>query len=668
MRRLLPKPLADADTATFVLLALLLIAAIIRLLLVTSLPLWLDHTATHDDAAVLRLATSIATGSWLGAYDQFTMLHGPGYPLFLAVAHASWLPLSLAQALFQTAAVAVAAIAVYRLTASRTLAAVAFLALAFAPVAFVPDMQRVIPAQIYWAQVLLVFSLAAIVLFAPPAKRATVMALSVLAGGMFGWAWITRPDSAWMLPGLAALAAGAFLMHRKDRRALATLARELGLGTLAAGMTILAVMGANLAAYGTFDVYDRGSPEFAAALTALERVESEKDNPFIPVPADVRAKVAKVSPSFAPLQRALDSGALRHRWSRPGCIAEATACGDYAGHWFSRALRDAAGKSGADASPDHAAQTFAKIAQEVKAACAAGKLACNRKAAGSPPKPKSPSTRAYVAPSIETVGKKVAFINPPPVGSVPLTRSNVEPEAFQRDWGFINRPYVSAPGKRGAKTEASGWYYDPASLRWPGFAVSARDGTPVPYKIERLPSPDLQRHFNDERPRLNRFDITYFCRDTCSIAALRFGHPDLRVATDHEPVRARAGSATLYVDRFTFDWEASADRTWLQALATETVKLLVPLYEFLAPLLLLGGLVVLLAACDGAFATRWLNPVLCVAAAAWVSVAAGIFALVPDDAASLVATELRDYAPATHMALFAAVLSCGAAVVQARRL
>jgi hypothetical protein len=485
---------------------------------------------------------------------------------------------------------------------------------------------------------------------------------------MCGWAWITRPDSVWILAGLFTLAAGALLVHRKNARALGTLASDLGLAVLAAVVAIAAVMGTNLAAYGTFAVYDRGSPEFAGALAALERVEGAKDNPFIPVPADARARIAQASPSFAPLKRALDSGALRQRWSATGCKTESRACGDYAGHWFARALRDAAAASGAYASPERAAQTYAAIADEIHTACSERKLACNRRIAKTLPKPDSPTARTYLAPSIETVGKKVAFIDPPPAAGMPLTRRDTAPDAFARDWSFLNRPFVSTPGRRGTQTKALGWYYDPASVRWPGFAVTARDGSPVSYKIERQPSPDLQRHFKDERPDFNRFAISYRCPDTCTIAALRFGRPALRVPTDREPVQAKSGTARLYVDRFTFDWEASTDRTRLQTLATAAVTVLVPLYEFLAPLLLLAGLVALIAACDGAIATRWLNPLLLVGAAAWVSVAAGLLALLPVDAVSLISPDLRDYAPATYMAIFAAVLSCGAAVVQARRL
>jgi len=147
MRRMLPKTLATADKSTIALLAFLAIVAVVRLLLVTSLPLWLDHTATHDDGLFMRLATSLASGHWLGTYDQLTLMRGPGYPAFLAAAGLSGLPLSLAHGLFQIAAIAVTAWAAYRLTASRLLAALVFLALALDPAGFVPEMQRVIAAR-----------------------------------------------------------------------------------------------------------------------------------------------------------------------------------------------------------------------------------------------------------------------------------------------------------------------------------------------------------------------------------------------------------------------------------------------------------------------------------------------------------------------------------------
>ena len=50
-----------------------------------------------DDAGYLRLAASLARGDWLGPYDQFTLIKGPGYPAWVALVSWSGLSLSFAQ-------------------------------------------------------------------------------------------------------------------------------------------------------------------------------------------------------------------------------------------------------------------------------------------------------------------------------------------------------------------------------------------------------------------------------------------------------------------------------------------------------------------------------------------------------------------------------------------
>src|SRR3954471_132435 len=39
----------------------------------------------HDDMLFVKLGGYLAEGKWLGPYDQFTLMKGPGYPAFLAI-------------------------------------------------------------------------------------------------------------------------------------------------------------------------------------------------------------------------------------------------------------------------------------------------------------------------------------------------------------------------------------------------------------------------------------------------------------------------------------------------------------------------------------------------------------------------------------------------------
>src|SRR4051812_33972184 len=58
------------------------------------------YFAPHDDSLYIKLGNYLAQARWLGPYDQFTLMKGPGYPLFLAAANWFQVPIAWAHALF----------------------------------------------------------------------------------------------------------------------------------------------------------------------------------------------------------------------------------------------------------------------------------------------------------------------------------------------------------------------------------------------------------------------------------------------------------------------------------------------------------------------------------------------------------------------------------------
>src|SRR6478672_10066315 len=142
MRHSHPTAATWLSKQTMFLLIILFVAAAARFLLVLNLPILFFTYTIHDDTLFMRLATNLASGHWLGEYNQFTLMKGPGYPAFLAITSLSGLPLSIANALFQTVAISVAAWAAFRLSRLRVIAGLTFVALIFCPVGFV--VQRVL--------------------------------------------------------------------------------------------------------------------------------------------------------------------------------------------------------------------------------------------------------------------------------------------------------------------------------------------------------------------------------------------------------------------------------------------------------------------------------------------------------------------------------------------
>ena len=46
-------------------------------------PISLRPDGLHDDGLFIRLGRSLAEGRWLGGFNQFTLMKGPGFRLFL---------------------------------------------------------------------------------------------------------------------------------------------------------------------------------------------------------------------------------------------------------------------------------------------------------------------------------------------------------------------------------------------------------------------------------------------------------------------------------------------------------------------------------------------------------------------------------------------------------
>ena len=88
---------------------LIVVPSLFRLVWQTNTPLNIWWNAGHDDGLFMRLAANISSGRWLGPYDQFTLMKGPGYPLFLALSAANGLPVTAMHAFLAIAAILAAA-------------------------------------------------------------------------------------------------------------------------------------------------------------------------------------------------------------------------------------------------------------------------------------------------------------------------------------------------------------------------------------------------------------------------------------------------------------------------------------------------------------------------------------------------------------------------------
>ncbi len=103
------------------------------LVVATHTPLTIYPGAMHDDGLFIKLGMYLAEGQWLGPFSQFTLMKGPGYPAFLAVAHWLGISVTLAHALFHCLAVTVFTVVLHRFVKSYLLSGLNFCPSALPP-------------------------------------------------------------------------------------------------------------------------------------------------------------------------------------------------------------------------------------------------------------------------------------------------------------------------------------------------------------------------------------------------------------------------------------------------------------------------------------------------------------------------------------------------------
>jgi hypothetical protein len=359
--------------------ALLLTAA--KLWLAAALPVRAIGGAIHDDALFLRLAEHILQGRWLGPYDQITLAKGPAFSIWIALVFQAGLPLFLAQQLAYAGACALVILALRPWLAGPGAAFGSYAILLLNPMSFDGNsLARILRQPLYATLALVVFAALISLYHQRAAGWRRQFPRAGLGGLAFGCFWLTREESIWLVPGvlllLAALwqaPAGSWIA--RSRRALPSV---VCFG-VAAAVPVLAVCALNLRHYGWFGTVEFRAPAFQAAYAALTRIQAGPELPQIAVSRQMREAAYAASPAFAEL-RPFFEGPVGDHWSEKERFPAADR--QIYGGWFMWALRDAVAAAGHTPSAGAAIAYYQRIADELNAAIAQGRLAATREGGG----------------------------------------------------------------------------------------------------------------------------------------------------------------------------------------------------------------------------------------------------------------------------------------------
>ncbi len=452
-----------------------------------SVPIYAIPAAGHDDGLFVYQARQLIVGEWLGPYNNLTLAKGAFYPMWIAVNWIVGLPILVSQGLFYALACLFLVRGLRPWLRWEAATFTVFLILLFNPAMHITENLRIMREAVYVPLTISIFA-GALWWFRwrhrGLLRRAT---LAIGLGTLLAAFWLTREEGLWIAPALLLVFCIAVLdevmnalrsvsgeQRGRLRACLSGAMRAVTLAGLVAAVAALgvgAVGWMNQKKYGVTDTVEFKQHEFLSAYGALSRIHHrDGQKPYVVIPREVLEQVYPLSSAAAELQPFFDS-------SRPdafiqvGCQTYAIApCdGEIRAGWFIWALRDAVAHAGYYRSATEARAFYARMAEEINAACEDGRLECLPPRATMAP----PFRVDYVWPTLRTMAimiKSVATFFPTSVPHNP--RSCAVDSCGQ---SLLYQTFLDI-----VRTDL---FTHPPSLAGPDFQNRSADGGSLPFQM-----------------------------------------------------------------------------------------------------------------------------------------------------------------------------------------
>lgn len=184
------------------LLLAFLAAALIKQILVVGVPICASPGTPCDDELMRDWAFSIAGFDWLGNFDAYTFLKEPGFAIFLAVCYRLHFSYIFTVTVCYSVACMIFASAFQHIFSSGKYVLCVYLLLLFHPISYCDTvLQRVYRNGLGVILTLCIFGGLLHMYFSIKKEKAWRFCLwSAFTGLSLGYLWITKSDTAWLLP------------------------------------------------------------------------------------------------------------------------------------------------------------------------------------------------------------------------------------------------------------------------------------------------------------------------------------------------------------------------------------------------------------------------------------------------------------------------------------
>jgi hypothetical protein len=464
-------------------------------------PMSILTIATADDAHFIQQGISIVSGRWLGEYTQWTLIKGPGFPIFLALNAAIGMPITLTVAVVYALACLVLALSIGKVFNSSTLTVASYGIMLFNPYAF-PS--RALRDLIYTPVSLIVLALCIFLIDFSVRKKLPPRWFWVVFGFCIFYFWIIREEGVWLLP--AILGALAYFALRSNV-GWKVAAKSLLVLSFSFALPLSAILTLNFLNYGAPVVQEFTQGSFSKAASAISSVDNGARKPFVPSSHEAREAIATVSQEFEFLNSYMNNEG--EFWEEPGCDLMPSTCGEIGGGWLPFALRDAAAARGAYSDGGTSEKYWSGLAADVNQLCQRKKLEC-----GGSLVPYLPSINSSQITSLPVSFAKGLFLSLGNASIPPRLESQDPILTLNQMRYFLGEPRtVEAPGER--IVGLSGWFAPDGSDAWLGLECV----NPVvkTINIPRLASPGLIPPGKNEVLTSNRFSVEFNSNQECSL-------------------------------------------------------------------------------------------------------------------------------------------------------
>ena len=575
--------------------ATLAAVSIFYIFVVVHTPLAIWPTGVHDDGLFISLGRYISEGRWLGPFNQFTLMKGPGYPLFLAIGNWLGIPVTFSHSLFHCFAVTFFVFVAYTFMRSFLLSATLYVLLLWHPVLITRLLQRILREQIYSGILLVALAATVYALLSDGSFKQRLFSAAI-GGTALGWLWLTREEGFWIVPGFVFLIAAATMRAGQQNRLAELFAFLVVLFSLF-GFIQIGFLATNWYVYGKFVGVDVKEENFQEALRAIQGVRSGGTKPFVSLTRAARQHVYSASPTFRSVAPYFDGEG--RSWEKQ-CNHEdyQQSCGEISASDFTWALRDAAASTGQYSSSTKASDFFRDIAIEVRDACSSGRLECEPQVISVLPQWSWSQFVEKLEPNIISATKLIFLLHPP----LDLNDSKGDDQLLANALRFLNYPFHS-PSADAAfplpKYLITGWYYK-SGAEWISARIVHPDRSPAEAAVVRRKSPGIAESFRDPIASTQGVVLETSCLNCILLVDTQEGdriEKNIKDLRSGDILQFQSGNGTFQIDKVELYTDpayvpTAADRFVLAARA-----LFIPKYALLFVPTLCLGLVALIFSC-----------------------------------------------------------------------